>query len=238
VRTYRQIQASITQSSHRRAVALVSTDPAVAAELRDAAAQIGIETTWCSDGAHALPAIGAEPPDVLVIAAPTDTLDAASITSAVRNRWQFPILVGSAAADETAQNALTVGASAVIARPYDLTIAPFTLNTSAVSESEPSICVVGPIHVDRHSSQTQVRGRDIQLTQRELELLIFVIQQQGKVASSEDISRAVWGRASDTITVAVHVTRLREKPGHDAEHGEFIRTIRRAGYRLAPSIYA
>ena len=46
----------------------------------DDAAQIGIETTWCSDGAEALLAIGAEPPDVLVLAARIDTVDAASIT--------------------------------------------------------------------------------------------------------------------------------------------------------------
>ncbi len=64
------------------------------------------------------------------------------------------------------------------------------------------------------------------------------MEQRGRVASTEEISRAVWGRPSDTNTVAVHVKRLREKLGHDAEHGEIIRTIRGAGYRLAPSIYA
>jgi DNA-binding response OmpR family regulator len=58
------------------------------------------------------------------------------------------------------------------------------------------------------------------------------------VASTEEISRAVWGRSSETNTVAVHVKRLREKLGEDPEHGEFIRTIRGAGYRLAPSICA
>ena len=76
----------------------------------------------------------------------------------------------------------------------------------------------------------------IDLLPRELELLVFLISQRGRVASSDEISRAVWGRASDTNTVAVHVKRLREKLGNDREHGEFIRTIRGAGYRLAPSI--
>jgi DNA-binding response OmpR family regulator len=219
---------------------LVDPDVAVAAELMDAAAQIGIETTWCTDGAEALLAIGAEPPDVLVLAARTDTVDASGITAAVRNRWQLPILIGSAPTqDEMARKALAAGASAVIARPYDITaIAPFALNTAAQSDSDPTIYVAGPIHVDRHGYETRVRGRDVQLTQRELELLIYLIQQHGRVASSDEISRAVWGRPSDTNTVAVHVKRLREKLGHDPEHGEFIRTIRGAGYRLAPSIYA
>ena len=58
------------------------------------------------------------------------------------------------------------------------------------------------------------------------------------MASSDEISRAVWGRGSETNTVAVHVKRLREKLGSDPEHGELIRTVRGAGYRLAPSICA
>ena len=70
----------------RGSLVLVDTDADIASQLMNDAAQIGIETTWCSDGAEALLAIGAEPPDVLVLAARTDTVDAASITAAVRNQ--------------------------------------------------------------------------------------------------------------------------------------------------------
>jgi DNA-binding response OmpR family regulator len=66
---------------------------------------------------------------------------------------------------------------------------------------------------------------------------VFLIQWRGRVASSDEISRAVWGGPTHTDSVAVHVKRLREKLGHDPENGEFIRTIRGAGYRIAPSIY-
>jgi DNA-binding response OmpR family regulator len=224
----------------RGSLVLVDTDADVASQLMDDAAQIGIDTTWCSDGAEALLAIGAEPPDVLVLAARTDTVDAASITAAVRSRWTLPILVGSEpSTDESTREALAAGASAVIARPYQIdAISPFALTGEHQSDSVPAVYTAGPIHVDPHGYETRVRDRDIQLTQRELELLIFLIQQRGRVASSDEISRAVWGRSSDTNTVAVHVRRLREKLGHDTEHGEFIRTIRGAGYRLAPSISA
>jgi DNA-binding response OmpR family regulator len=58
------------------------------------------------------------------------------------------------------------------------------------------------------------------------------------VTSTEEISQAVWGHPSETNTVAVHVKRLRQKLGADPEHGEYIRTVRGAGYRLAPSICA
>ncbi|HXL61302.1 MAG TPA: response regulator transcription factor [Mycobacterium sp.] len=205
----------------RGSVVLAETDPTIATQLMDAGAQLGIETTWCRDGAEALLAVGAEAPDVLVIAAQTSTVDAAS------------------GEDDLAREALAAGASALVARPYDITaIAPFAITASIDCVDGPPVYIAGPIEVDPRGYETRVRGRDVQLTQRELELLVFLIKQRGQVASSEEISRAVWGRSSDTNTVAVHVKRLREKLGSDREHGEFIRTIRGAGYRLAPSICA
>jgi DNA-binding response OmpR family regulator len=208
--------------------------------LIEAAAQIGIDTTWCRDGAEALLAVGAELPNVLIIAAHIGTVDAPRISAAVRSRSHLPILIGAASGDEAlARQALAAGASAVIARPYDITaIAPFALDTNGHSAQEPAVFTAGPIHVDRRGYETRVRGRDVQLTQRELDLLIFLIERRGSVASSEEISTAVWGHPAHTNTVAVHVKRLRTKLGADPEHGEYIRTIRGAGYRLAPSICA
>jgi DNA-binding response OmpR family regulator len=222
----------------RGSVVLAETDASTASKFIDDAAQIGIETIWCRDGAEALLAVGAEAPDVLVVAAHTDTVDAASIVAAVRNRFDLSILVGAAPGeDDLARQALAAGASAVIARPYDITaIAPFAIATASDPQAGPAVLIAGPVEVDPRGYETRVRGREVQLTQRELELLVYLIKQRGRVASSDEISRAVWGRASDTNTVAVHVKRLREKLGHDPEHGEFIRTIRGAGYRLAPSV--
>ncbi|HET6735174.1 MAG TPA: response regulator transcription factor [Mycobacterium sp.] len=224
----------------RGTLVLVETEAAVASRLMDDAAAIGIGTTWCTDGAEALLAVGADPPDVLVLAARTDSVDAPRITAAIRSRWTLPILVGSLSADdEMAREALAAGASALIARPYDITaIAPFALNGDHQPGTDPAVYVAGPIYVDRYGYEARVRGRDVRLTQRELELLVYLIEKRGRVASSDEISREVWGHPADTNTVAVHVRRLREKLGHDVEYGDFIRTIRGAGYRLAPSICA
>jgi DNA-binding response OmpR family regulator len=228
------------QPPTRGNLVLVEADSTVAAELMDAAALIGIETTWCRDGVDALLAVGAHPPSVLVIAAHTDTVAAARISAAVRSRSSLPILVGAAQGEEElAREALAAGASAVIVRPYDITaIAPFALNANGQPQEESSLFIAGPIRVDRRGYETRVGDRYVELTQRELELLIFLIEHQGTVTSTEEISQAVWGHPSETNTVAVHVKRLRQKLGADPKHGEYIRTVRGAGYRLAPSICA
>nr|WP_237569779.1 response regulator transcription factor [Mycolicibacterium lacusdiani] len=226
----------VAPTSKRGTLLLVDGDAAVASRLMNDAARIGIDTTWCDDGAEALVTVGVEQPDVLVLAAQTHVVGAAQITAAVRSRWNLPILIGSPSADAATSAAMLAGASALITRPYDISaIAPFAFNGSHDPPND-LVFVAGPIEVNRDGYETRVRGRDVQLTQRELDLLVYLIERRGRVASSDEISRAVWGHPADTNTVAVHVRRLREKLGHDPEHGEFIRTIRGAGYRLAPSI--
>lgn len=235
------VQHASPGATARGTMVVAEADPVVAAELIRLAAQLGIESTWCRDGAEALLAVGAELPNVLVVAAETVTVDASSIAAAVRSRSSdLPILVGASPGEEgLARKALNAGASAVIVRPYDIdAIAPFALGAHDHSQQDSSVFVAGPIHVDRRGHETRVRGAYVQLTQRELELLVFLIVRRGSVASSEEISTAVWGHPAHTNTVAVHVNRLRTKLGSDPEHGEFIRTIRGAGYRLAPSICA
>ena len=233
------VEVRRTSLAARGRLTVVEPDGDVAARLMDHAAGIGIDTTWCDDGAEALLEIGVEQPDVLVLAAHTSVVGAVRITAAVRSRWVLPILIGAPSADDVTRAALAAGASALIIRPYDImTIAPFALNGRSRPHYSDSMYAAGPIEVDRDGYETRVRGRDVQLTQRELELLVYLIERRGRVASSAEISRAVWGHPADTNTVAVHVRRLREKLGHDPEHGEIIRTIRGAGYRLAPSMYA
>lgn len=167
----------------------------------EAAALIGIETTWCRDGADALLTVGANPPSALVIAAHTDTVSAARISAAVRSRWSLPILVGAAPGEEDlAREALDAGASAVIVRPYDIAaIAPFALNGNGKPPEESSLFVAGPIRVDRRGYETRVGDRYVELTQRELELLVFLIVHQGTVTSTEEISQAVWGHPARPI---------------------------------------
>jgi DNA-binding response OmpR family regulator len=212
---------------------LTEPDPDTATPLIHAATEHGISTHWCRDGAATLLAVGAENPTALVIAAHTDTVNAAQVTASVRTYSDIPILIGAGPGDDKlARQALAAGASALVARPYDLTAI-----TRLAAIPETNVFAAGPIQVDLGTYEARVHGREIPLTQRELELLVYLIQRSGRVASQEEISQAVWGHATDTNTVVVHIKRLREKLGADPEHGRYIRTIRGVGYCMVSSVY-
>jgi DNA-binding response OmpR family regulator len=203
-----------------------------------AADDLGARTHWCVDGASALIAVGAEDPTLLVIAARIDgAVTAKQVIESVRKHSDVPILVGADPADHEAANAgLAAGGSALVVRPYDLSAIAAMAHVPHTYKPPAARREAGPIMVNPVTHEVRVGDRDILLTARELDLLVYLIDRRGRVASAHQISNRVWGRSSDTNTVAVHIKRLRAKLGTDPEHGQLIRTIRGVGYRLAPSI--
>jgi DNA-binding response OmpR family regulator len=218
-------------------VVLCDSDADIAQPLLRVVEGHGVHTTWCRDGASALLEVGALAPTVLVIADQIDgTVSAAEVVATVRDHTDVPVLVGTDPNDQsTARRALALGGSAVIARPYDPTAVIAFAGNGEVSSPTDEL-TAGPMMVNTLNHEVRLRGNDVVLTRRELDVLVYLIRQRGRVASSEQISAAVWGHPTDTNTVAVHIKRLRAKLGSDIEHGPLIRTIRGAGYRLAPSI--
>ncbi|WP_411284495.1 DNA-binding response regulator [Lapillicoccus sp.] len=90
----------------------------------------------------------------------------------------------------------------------------------------------GDLIVDENSYSAKVRGRILDLTYKEFELLKFLAQHPGRVFSRAQLLQEVWGYDyfGGTRTVDVHVRRLRAKLGSD--HESLIGTIRNVGYRF------
>ena len=224
---------------------LAEPDCDIAAAILNSAGRRGIRAEWCRDGGETLILAGATQPDLLVVAARLPTLSARKVIQIVRNRWRMAILVGASSGDERlVTDALDAGAAAVVARPYDLdsimsvglSVTSWTQHVADPRDTDADVIAAGPISVDLQRHEARLDGQELHFTHRELQLLIYLIRRAGRVASRTEISAAVWGHDSDTNTVAVHVKRLRDKLGDHPEHGQVIRTIRGAGYRLAPSL--
>jgi DNA-binding response OmpR family regulator len=91
---------------------------------------------------------------------------------------------------------------------------------------------VGELLVDPVSYQVRLRGRPLDLTYKEFELLRFLAARPGRVSTRGQLLQEVWGYDffGGTRTVDVHVRRLRAKLG--PEHESMIATIRGVGYKL------
>lgn len=99
---------------------------------------------------------------------------------------------------------------------------------------EATVLKVGDVTVNPENYQVYVRGRPLDLTYKEFELLKFLAQRPGRVCDRDLLLREVWGYDyyGGTRTVDVHIRRLRAKLG--PEYEALIETIRNVGYRLVP----
>ncbi|WP_027308362.1 response regulator transcription factor [Caloramator sp. ALD01] len=89
------------------------------------------------------------------------------------------------------------------------------------------------IKVDLESMKVFKDDKEINLTPKELEILLFFIKNEGRVLSRNDILDYVWGKNyfGEVKTVDVHVRRLREKIEDDSSNPKYIETVWGYGYR-------
>ncbi|MBV9012733.1 MAG: response regulator transcription factor [Pseudonocardiales bacterium] len=101
---------------------------------------------------------------------------------------------------------------------------------SAVSRG--SSLVLGELVIDEATYTARLRGRPLDLTYKEFELIKYLAQHAGRVFTRAQLLQEVWGYDffGGTRTVDVHVRRLRAKLG--PEHEQLIGTVRNVGYKF------
>lgn len=97
---------------------------------------------------------------------------------------------------------------------------------------EPGVVRAGELTIDEGTYTCRLRGRTLDLTFKEFELLKFLAQHPGRVFNRAQLLQEVWGYDyyGGTRTVDVHVRRLRAKLG--PEHEQLIGTVRHVGYKF------
>jgi DNA-binding response OmpR family regulator len=105
--------------------------------------------------------------------------------------------------------------------------------------ADPGVVRAGELTIDEGTYTCRLRGRVLDLTFTEFELLKHLAQHPGRVFTRAQLLQEVWGYDyfGGTRTVDVHVRRLRAKLG--AEHEQLIGTVRHVGYKfVTPPITA
>jgi DNA-binding response OmpR family regulator len=93
---------------------------------------------------------------------------------------------------------------------------------------------VGDLEIDRHRFEVRLKGKAVELTPKEFELLALLAGAPGRVFGREELLDAVWGRDGfvEPRTVDVHVARLRAKFTAARLPPPGVETVRGVGYRF------
>ena len=137
--------------------------------------------------------------------------------AAVNAEWGVDdvVLCGAGPAEIDARVRLALGRSAAVAAP-----------------SADEVIRTGDLAIDEGTYQARIKGRPLDLTFKEFELLKFLAQHPGRVFTRAQLLQEVWGYDyyGGTRTVDVHVRRLRAKLG--PEHEALVGTVRNVGYKF------
>jgi DNA-binding response OmpR family regulator len=178
-------------------------------------------------------------PDAVLVDARRDLVQARSLCRLLQTTGVtapvFAILTEGALVALTAEWGVddvlldTAGPAEVDAR---LRLATGRVAVASPDAAEPGVVRAGDLTIDEGTYTCRLRGRVLDLTFKEFELLKYLAQHPGRVFTRAQLLQEVWGYDyyGGTRTVDVHVRRLRAKLG--AEHEQLIGTVRHVGYKF------
>lgn len=90
----------------------------------------------------------------------------------------------------------------------------------------------GPIRIDTAAREVRVEEKEVVLTYKEYELLLYLMENRGRVVPRDELLDKLWDWRADveTRTLDIHIKTLRQKLGEEA--GKYIKTVRSVGYRF------
>lgn len=216
---------------------VVEDDPAVRRVVADHLRLAGCVVDQHRDGQSAWDAFQESRPDLLVLDRMLPGLSGDEVCRRVRAVSTVPIIMLTALDGlDNRIGGLETGADDYLAKPFSLRELQLRVNAqlrrNGATETD-LVFEAGPFRIDAAHRRVWIREREISLTTREYELLLYLARNPGRVISRDEILREVWQWGfGDPSTVTVHVRRLREKIEDDARHPLYVRTEWGAGYRF------
>jgi DNA-binding response OmpR family regulator len=220
-------------------VLLIDDDEALGTLLTEYLGQFGFAVTAKAHPEDGLHALGASPPDVLVLDVMLPGMDGFEVCRKVRAASRVPIVMLTARGDVMDRIVgLELGADDYLPKPFEprelVARLQAVLRRGAAPDEAGETLRLGTLEVELDARRVRLGGRPLELTTAEFELLALLVRRRGRVLSRERIMEATRGVDWEAFdrSVDVLVSRLRQKLGDDPRQPTFIKTVRGVGYRF------
>ena len=215
---------------------MVEDDDEIAQALQRSLRMEGYEVRIAGDGVSALDDAHVFLPDLVILDLGLPRMDGIDVAKSLRERDDTPILMLTARdAVEARVDGLDAGADDYLVKPFERQ--ELLARLRALLRRRPprgaAPLVVGDLHLNPDTHEVERGDRQIELTQREFELLEYLMRNERIVISRQRLLDEVWGYDpfSTTNTIEVFVSNLRRKLEAGGEP-RLLHTIRGAGYVL------
>lgn len=226
----------------KKKILVVDDEPSISMLIEFNLKLVGFEVQCVEDGEAVFQAIQQFRPDLIVLDLMLPKMDGIQVCRKLRSQSNLvPIIMLTAMQDLSDKIAgLDNGADDYMTKPFSpqeliSRIQAILRRIQTLPSAEESTPIsIGQITILPDQREVTVKGRSIELTPKEFDLLLFLCRHRGKVLSRQQLLHGVWDYhfLGDTRIVDVHISHLRDKIETNARTPEYIVTIRNVGYKL------
>ncbi len=161
-------------------------------------------------------------------------LDGWSVLRQIRQTSKVPIIMLTARGEEQDELfGFELGVDEYIAKPFSpkILVARVEAILKRTTKDTSEIKDYAGIEIDKEGRTIKVEGKPIELSLREYELLIYLIENENIALSRDKILNNVWNYDyyGDSRTIDSHIKKIRHKLG---KRGKYIKTMRGIGYKF------
>jgi len=224
-------------------ILVVEDDLNLLATLKYNIVKEGHDVITAVDGAAALETARREKPELIVLDVMLPKLSGFEVCRILRKETNVPILMLTARVEEVDKIVgLEIGADDYMTKPFSmrelLARIGAMLRRAGMAKAQPPLeskpLKIGGLEIDSARHRALLRGKALELSPKEFDLLAFLTRNREIVFSREQLLDKVWGYdyAGETRTVDVHIRWLRQKIESDPAKPKRLVTVRGTGYKL------
>lgn len=227
-----------------RRILLVEDDREISQLIEGHLGQENYMVVTAFDGEDATALLERELFDLVLLDLMLPKVNGMELLKRIREKSVVPVLIISAkGSDLDKALGLGLGADDYICKPFSMVeltarvqaaIRRATQYIQVEREPESHRIQLRDVTLDLHTFAVEVRGRSIQLTSKEFQILKLLLTHQGRVFTKEQIYERIWedDYYGNENVINVHIRRLREKIEEDPSNPQYIHTIWGIGYKM------
>lgn len=201
----------------------------------------GYEVDWASDGVEGLRKALEERPDLIILDIMLPKMNGLDICRELRQqKIGIPIIMLTAKGEEIDKVVgLEIGADDYMTKPFSIRellarIKAHLRREKRKRKTVPEVYCFGDVEIDFNHFKVRRKGKELELTSLEMEILKYFIAHREEVITREALLDKIWGyeKYPTTRTIDNHILKLRKKIEEDPTHPKYILSVYGAGYRF------